>query len=455
MLSVPEALAAILAEVRPFDPERVPLHESLGLVLAEDVAAAEDSPPWDKSLMDGFAVRAADVAAGRGEWRVLEEVTAGRVPSRPIGEGEATQIMTGAPLPDGADAVIPVERVEYDAPGATMRLADAATMSHASSVVGTAHPTKPSIVAGTNVIRRATVFATGDRLVTSGTLLRPQELGLLAEIGQARPLVRRRPRVAVLATGDELVPVDETPGPGRIRNSNETMLCAQLRRAGAEAVPLGIARDEPGHLRAKILAGLECDALILSGGVSAGTKDLVPGELARAGVRQVFHKVRLKPGAPLWFGVGEGVTSSAERPGRSQRPGRWAAGTSEEETRNSSLVTRHFSPLVFGLPGNPVSSFVCCELFVRTALRRLMGIEPAEPQPVSAALGQVHVARGDRPTYHPARLAAEETGWVVHPVRWHGSSDLRATLDANALAIIPAGDREWNAGERIDVLPLS
>ncbi|MEX1098392.1 MAG: gephyrin-like molybdotransferase Glp [Planctomycetales bacterium] len=431
MLTVAEALAAILTEVRPFESALLPLDGALGLALAEDVAADADSPPFDKSLMDGFAVRAADGAAGRVEWRVVEVVTAGQVPSRALGEGEATQLMTGAPLPDGADAVVPVEHVVFDEAAGVVRISPPSEGGGRGRVEGN-RDQQPSplpsltgrgVTPGTNVLRRGTVFAAGQRVLAAGTLLRPQELGVLAEIGQARILVRRRPRVAVLATGDELVPVEETPGPGRIRNSNETMLCAQLRQAGAEAVPLGIARDEPEHLREKILAGLECDALILSGGVSAGTKDLVPAVLERAGVRPVFHKIRLKPGAPLWFG-----------------------------TRNSEPGSR--SALVFGLPGNPVSSFVCCELFVRPALRRLMGTEPAEPRAVSAVLGQVHVARGDRPTYHPARLEVEESGWVVRPVRWHGSSDLRALLDANALAIIPAGDREWPAGSRMDALPL-
>lgn len=435
MLTASEALAAILLETDPVEPERLPLADALGLALAADVAADADSPPFDKSLMDGFAVRAAEVAAGRSEWRVLEEVTAGQVPSRGLGEGETIHLMTGAPLPDGADAVIPVERVAVDPAAGVMRFAGptaeipgppsgATPKADSRSWAGTPHPAGRPIEPGANIIRRGTVFRAGQIVLPAGTVLRPQELGVLAEVGAAQPLVRRRPRVAVLVTGDELVPIDATPGPGQIRNSNEIMLCAQLRRAGAEPVPLGIARDEPEQLRSRILTGLECDALILSGGVSAGTKDLVPAELERVGVRQVFHKVRLKPGTPLWLGVRD------PQPGGPKR-------------------------LVFGLPGNPVSSFVCCELFVRAALRRLMGIEPAEPLPIQARLGEGHVARGERPTYHPARLDREEDVQVVRTVRWHGSSDLRALLDANALAIFPAGDREWKPGERLDVLPLS
>jgi molybdopterin molybdotransferase len=257
----------------------------------------------------------------------------------------------------------------------------------------------------------------GERVLTTGRRLRPQELGALAELGRHRVAIRPRPRVGVLATGDELVPVSATPGPGQIRNSNETMLVAQLREAGAEPVPLGIARDERDDLREKIARGLECDALLLSGGVSEGQLDLVPGELQAAGVQPVFHKVDVKPGKPVWFGI-------------------FAAGKP-----------------VFGLPGNPVSSMVCFELFARTALRRLTGAVPATPQMLQARLAQEHLARGDRPTYHPASLVCEGGTWTVRPVRWQGSADLRATVDANALALFPGGDRVWPAGAVVEVLP--
>jgi molybdopterin molybdotransferase len=196
----------------------------------------------------------------------------------------------------------------------------------------------------------------------------------------------------VVATGDELVPIDQTPQEGQIRNSNETMLLAQCRRAGTEAVPLGIARDDRAHLREKIEAGLEHDILLLSGGVSAGKLDLVPPELESTGVRKVFHKVHLKPGKPIWFGVFP------------------RSGPDSAETTKRGCY-------VFALPGNPVSSMVCFELFARTAIRRLMGLEPADPQPVRARLAEEFVARGNRPTYHPAQLEENESGPVVHPVK--------------------------------------
>jgi molybdopterin molybdotransferase len=242
-------------------------------------------------------------------------------------------------------------------------------------------------------------------------------------MGKSSIQIRRRPRVAVLATGDELVPVDQTPGPGQIRNSNETMLVAQLRLAGAEPVPMGIARDERSHLAGRIRAGLECDVLLLSGGVSAGKLDLVPAELAAAGVREVFHSVNLKPGKPIWFGV--------------------------LDPRPENANGRRY---VFGLPGNPVSSMVCCELFTRTAVRRLMGHPAAAPQATRARLTVAHSTRGDRPTYHPARFEWEDSTAVVAPVPWLGSADLRATVDANAMIVFPAVDKDYEIGELVDVV---
>ena len=395
MVEVREALALVLGECAPFRPEPFALEDALGLVLAEDAISDVDSPPFTKSLMDGFAVRALDLPDGTGMLRIVEEVTAGRVPTRPVGAGEATRIMTGAPIPAGADSVVRIEECEIDAAAGTVRVV--------------APPFKP----GTNVIEQGMALRRGERILPAGRLLRPQELGALAELGSPRVQARRRPRVAVLATGDELVPISATPGPGQIRNSNETMLVAQIRRAGAEPVALGIARDHRDELAEKIREGLRHDVLVLSGGVSAGVLDLVPSELASAGVRQVFHRVNVKPGKPVWYG-------------------------------------RSASCHVFGLPGNPVSSMVCFELFTRPAIRRLMGFDRAAPQPIRARLAAAHVARGDRPTYHPSRLQWTDTGPVVDPVVWQGSSDLRATVEASAMALFPH-EGTYRAGDVVEV----
>ncbi len=409
MLTVEQALDAIIAEVAPPAAQRVPLGNALGLVLAEDIISDVDSPPFDKSLMDGYAVRAADVSSGRAELRLLEEVMAGQVPTRTVEAETATRIMTGAPLPDGADAVVRVEdtRVRETGGGTTI------------VIDGT------PVVAGQSVMKRGTSTQRGERVLTAGTPLRPQEIGTLAESGRDQVAVYPRPRVAILATGDELVPVGKIPQPGQIRNSNESMLAAQIQHAGGEPVPLGIARDNRAHLRERIEAGLACDLLLLSGGVSAGKLDLVPSELQDAGVREVFHRVQVKPGKPLWFGV-------------SQR---------EMEDATADLATCY----VFGLPGNPVSSMVCCELFVRTALRTLMGMEPKRPVAVTARLTEEFHHRGNRPTYHPARVAVELTGRSVAVVPWHGSSDLRATTAANSMVHFPAGDSTFPVGTVVDV----
>ena len=404
MLTVEEALDEILRSVEPLAPEARALGESLGLTLAGQVLSDVDSPPFDKALMDGYAVRSEDILGPETELTVIEELMAGRVPTRGLEAGQGTRIMTGAPIPDGCDAVVKVE--ETESTNNTVRI-----------LAESARP-------GQNLIRRGTNMKSGEVVLKSGRTLRAQELSALAEMGCHQVSVRRRPTMAVLATGDELVPVNETPGPGQIRNSNETMLAAQIEPAGGAAVPLGIARDEREHLRERIAVGLKQDVLLLSGGVSAGKLDLVPSELASAGVEQVFHKVRVKPGKPVWFGILKPEEASLGR-------------------RNSCLV--------FGLPGNPVSSMVCFELFVRTAIRQLRGQQDAKPRLISARLAHTHTHRDDRETYFPAAVDWTD-GNRVTLMKWHGSSDLQATRGANAMAVFPAEPREYQVGDSVDVI---
>jgi molybdopterin molybdotransferase len=330
--------------------------------------------------------------------------------------------MTGAPIPAGADAVVQVEHT---------KLPEGAVGENVVVIETT------PVTAGRNIMKQGEAMRCGTRVLPAGRQIRPQEIGCLAELGQDMVLVHPRPRVAVLATGDELVPIGAIPGPGQIRNSNEAMLIAQLSRLGVEAVPLGVARDNRPELAERIARGLACDMLLLSGGVSAGKLDLVPAVLAESGVRQVFHKVRVKPGQPVWFGV-------LDRPGA---PGarEFAGGSAAKEGADRPRCA------VFGLPGNPVSSMVCCELFARTAVRRLMGIEPAAPVPRRARLAKDHFSGGTRPTYNPARWEATETGGVVEPVRWVGSADLYATVEANAMVLFPEGERMYQSGTMLDV----
>lgn len=404
MISVDEALVEIERRLWRPSAERVAVADAAGRVLAESVASDIDSPPYDKSIVDGYALRAAEVSQQPTALVVIEEVVAGAVPRRSLSAGEATRIMTGAPLPEGADAVVMVERTE----------------SLAGDGLGQVVVRSEGIVAGQNIARRATSMRRGEVVLHLGHRLRSIEIGVLSEVGRVEVEVARRPHVAVLATGNELVPPTELPASGQIRNSNGAMLVSAVRRAGCLPIDLGIGRDEPQALTRLITDGLQADVLLISGGVSAGVLDLVPGVLAGLGVRQVFHKVRVKPGKPVWFGVREEAGST----------------------------------LVFGLPGNPVSSLVCFELFVRPALIALAG-GPFEPATISrAALAAPFVHRGERPTYHPGYLAAAHEGWRVEPLAWQGSGDLRTLASANSLIHFAAGERTYHVGDLVAVSRL-
>lgn len=404
MITISEALDHVCRWSGPLEPELQTLAAARGCTLAEDIVSDMDSPPFHKALMDGYAVRSADLVNGHGRLRRVEVLPAGSVAVFPVNDGEATQIMTGAPLPAGADAVVKIEDTVFDADTQT-------------AVIET-RPVQP----GQNVLQRGAAVRSGEAILSAGCRLDAQHLGTLAEFGRATILVLKRPRVAVLATGDELVPVDQTPGPGQIRNSNEAMLVAQIQRAGAQPIPLGIAADNRRELGERVAVGLEHEMLILSGGVSAGQLDLVPDVLEAAGVDKVFHKVKIKPGKPVWFGV---------------RP----------RTGDQSNC------LVFGLPGNPVSSMVGFELLARTAISRMSGRDPGTPRPLAARLSQDHLVGGDRPTYHPAHVSWSSEGWIVRPVRWVGSADLRGTVEANAMIHFPAIQQTIPAGELVDVIP--
>jgi molybdopterin molybdotransferase len=415
MLSVDQAIEAVLRHAHPLPARSTPLIDALGLTLAEDVRADIDLPPFDKALMDGYAVRSADLAnPGERSLRVVEEVTAGRMPSRPISKGEASRIMTGAPLPHGADAVVIVEHSRLDGPNVIL---------------------PGPVMAGQHRLTRGREMKAGELLLKKGTKIDATKLGLIASAGYTEVLAISRPTIAVVPTGDELVPVSQRPEAGQIRNTNGLMLTGLVRAWGPSQVhECPVAPDDPEKLRkalsselwmkedrdrpAESIPGL-IDVLIVSGGVSAGTKDLVPAALVDLGVEPVFHKVNVKPGKPLWFGVG---------PRRAYKPG----------------------ILVFGLPGNPVSSVVSFLLFVRPALEALAGRSPRRTQLASFELGAAYQQRGDRPTYHPARL---EDGRVF-PLDWAGSADLRTAALADGFAVFPAGDREFSAGEEVSFLPL-
>ncbi|MEO6811782.1 MAG: gephyrin-like molybdotransferase Glp [Isosphaeraceae bacterium] len=405
MLTVADALNAVLHRAGPLPPRRFGLAEALGCILAEDVVADRDWPPFDKALMDGYAVRTADLTEVGQTLRIGEEITAGRVPSRPLAVGEAALVMTGAPMPEGADAVVMIEQAKVGDDG-LVRFDG------------------PLIAAGKNVMPLGLEMRAGDALLRRGDRLNAARLGLLASVGKAEVLVAPRPRIAIVPTGDELVEPDQEPGPGQIRNSNGTLLQALAQGSDARAELLPIAPDEIDGLQALLKRGLAADVLLTTGGVSAGNRDLVPDSLAALGVERVFHKVRLKPGKPIWFGVGPRRDDGS--------PG----------------------PLVFGLPGNPVSGLVGFLLFVRPALAVLRGRETAmAPLPrYRLALGFEH--KGDRPTYHPARLVAGPDGQEVEPLAWAGSSDLRTVTKADGFVVFPAGDRSYSLREQVEFLPF-
>ncbi len=404
MLSVHEAQELIAAEVsiaRRLVIRSVPLSEALGCRLAENVVSDIDSPPHDRSIVDGYAV-VAEGLTSHFKLTVLEEVTAGTVPTLELKTGTATRIMTGAPLPAGATGVVMVEKTELiDGEAEMVRILES-----------------PRV--GQNIGRKGTSLRRGETVLLAGARINPARIGLLAEVGCPCVKVADSPTVAVLATGNEIVAVDAIPGPGQIRNSNGPMLEALVKQLGAVAVSLGVARDEHDKLASLIRRGLEADFLVLSGGVSAGVLDLVPGVLAELGVRQVFHKVNLKPGKPIWFGV------FPHADGR--------------------------KTFVFGLPGNPVSSFVCFALFVRYALSVIHEDSALKMKP--ARLAADHFQRGERPTYWPAVIEEDADDVIVTLLPSKGSADLKTLADANCLAFFPGEERVFPAGEALTVYLL-
>jgi molybdopterin molybdotransferase len=398
MLAVEDALRIVLEHCRSRTAVDTPLSAGvLGRVLAEAVASDIDMPPFDKALMDGYAVRASDLVDGRAVLPVAAEVMAGQTPP-PLPPGRAIRIMTGAPIPAGADAVIRVEQ--------TSVLDDGRVRFETN---------RPKL--GQSILRQAAEMAAEDVVLHAGTVVTPQVLGLLASVGRTSARLIPAPTLAVLATGDELVEAPQKPGPGQLRNSNGPMLLAQAARAGANATYLGIARDDRSHLRSLIEQGLQSDVLVLAGGVSMGQRDLVPDVLAECGIEAHVHHVAMKPGKPLFFG-----------------------------TRGEKLV--------FGLPGNPVSAFCCFELFVRPALRKLAGNVAPGPDWRWAKLSDEFKHSSERPTYHPALLWTAGDTSHVKPVEWFGSPDLRALARADALLRLPVGTHTFPAGLRLPALSL-
>jgi molybdopterin molybdotransferase len=395
MIEPQEALRIVLEKSPRLEAVEVPLPEADGAVLDESVASDVDLPPFDKSAMDGYAVRSADLARLPVDLAVVESLPAGTAPTRPIQGGTCAKIMTGAPVPEGADTVVRVEHTEWLAGGRVHILR--------------------SDLPQRNICARGEDVRKGETVLEVGRVLRPPEIGLLASVGRERVRIVRRPTVAVLATGDELVSVSTVPGPGQIRDANSWSLLACCRRAGVGAESLGVARDTLDHLGDRIARGLERDVLLVSGGVSVGEWDLVPKVLRDLGVTIHFATVRMKPGKPTLFAT-------------------------------------HGRGLVFGLPGNPVSTIVGFHLFVLPALRRMMGwVDPAPPTVTATLAGDAEV-RGDRTAFVPAALRREGKTWVAKAVETRGSADLVGFSRADALVVLEPGTHP--AGTRVEAYPL-
>lgn len=397
MVPVEEALEIVLREARALPGEEVTLEEALGRVLAEDVASNVDLPPFDRTAMDGYALRAADVAAVPAALDVIGEVRAGQWPDLTVGPGQAARIMTGAPVPPGADAVQQVEKTQ---PLDEFRVTILA-----------------AVAAGANVAPRGSEARAGDVVLARGRVIDPAAIAVLASAGKARVRVARRPVLALLVTGDEIVDVAAAPGPGQIRNSNGPAVAAQARLAGAAVRLLGVAPDRQDALTEALRRGLAADVLVVSGGVSAGDYDLVEPALLELGATFLFTKVAIKPGAPLVFGrLGE--------------------------------------TLVFGLPGNPVSAQVTFDLFVRPALLKMQGARVLSRPCVGVELLGAVKNRSGRRSHVPARVRFEGGRLVARPVRSMGSGDLAAHARANALVVIEADRGQASAGETAEVLLL-
>ncbi|MCE5192143.1 MAG: molybdopterin molybdotransferase MoeA [Actinomycetia bacterium] len=402
MITVEEARGIVLSDIRALEPERVTALESIGRVLAADVVSDIDVAPFDNSAMDGYAVRAADVeGALEGtpvRLRVVEHVPAGVFPSMAVGPGEATRIMTGAPVPQGADAVVMVERTAEEDGGAV-----AAIMA--------------PVRKGENIRLRAEDVRAGEVVLAAGEVVGPAAVGLLAAVGVAQPLVYRRPRVAIVATGDELVPIEEYPGPGKIRNSNSYSLAAQVLDAGGEPHVLDVARDNFEDSVAILSRAPEFDVMVSTGGVSMGDYDVVKDVLERIGTMD-FWKVAMRPGAPQTHGTIGGTP-------------------------------------FFGLPGNPTSTMVGFELFVRPVLLKMQGHTMLDRPGHAVVLAHDIKKKPDRRYFLRARAARQPDGTYVAALSGAQSSAMLTSMHrANCLLVLPEGESFFSAGTTVECIRI-
>jgi len=407
-LTVADALQLVLNGVTPLPAERVPLFEALGRVLAEPVTANDSLPPFANSSMDGYALRAADVANATAdspvELQVVADIAAGTVSDLALTPGAAARIMTGAPVPEGADAVIPVEDTNEPWRDAERSLPDTILIYR-------------TVKQGDYVRQIGEDIQAGQEVIVPGHLIRPQEIGVLAALGVSQVQVYRRPRVGVLATGDELIDVDAPLSAGKIRNSNSYAQAAQVMALGADLVGLGVARDTEDHVRAKLRVGLEAgvDLLVSSAGVSVGAYDVVKAVLEQEG-NVGFWRVRMRPGKPLAFGSYHGVP-------------------------------------FLGLPGNPVSAMVSFERFVRPIIRKMAGHKRLDRPQVTVTV-QEQLSSDGRESYVRACVTRTLQGYQAVSTGSQGSHVMTSLVKANALMIIAEGVTSVSPGEQLQAMMI-
>jgi molybdenum cofactor synthesis domain-containing protein len=400
MITVADALQIVLQQTSLLGTESVPISDAVGRTLAEDIVADTDLPPFDRAQMDGYAVRAADVATTPARLRIVGESAAGAGWRQEMKAGEAVRIMTGAPVPTGADAVQKVELTREVDDGGVVEILEA-------------------VKEGRSIVRRADEIKTGTTVLSAGEEINAAMIAVLASFGYAQVKVGARPRVAVMATGSELVGVDQKPGQDQIRDSNNYTIAAYAARCNAAVERLPLAGDDTEELKREIAeAARRSDVVITSGGVSMGVYDFTKAALKELGAEIYFERVALRPGKPIVF-------------------------------------ARLGNALVFGLPGNPVSVAVTFNLFARTALRAMQGAKTAILKNESAVLARDVKGSLDRESYLPAILSTDEHGRLLaEPLKWGGSSDFVAFARATALINLPSGSKIVESGTCVKVVRL-
>jgi molybdopterin molybdotransferase len=405
MLSVEQAVDRVLAGLAPLETETIPILSALGRILAQDISADYDIPPHPNTAMDGYAIRSADTTKASKQnpikLRIIGQVAAGYVSDQSVRPGTAIRIMTGAPMPSGADAVVRFERTRLD--GQDIEI------------------TQP-VPVGDEVRNAGEDVRKGEVVLKKGRRLKPQDIGMLASLGKTEVKVTRHPRVGILATGDELVAIDASLAPGKIRNSNSYSTSAQVLKYGGEPIILGIASDNNEHIVGKIHTGLAqgIDLLLVSGGVSVGDFDMVKKVLAAQG-KIDFWQVRMKPGKPLAFG--------------------------------HILYGKERIP-VLGMPGNPVSTMISFEMFARPMILALLGAVDAEHEIVTAKLADSITYKDDRRHFLRVRLDKDDSGYVAHLTGDQGSGILKSMVQADGLAIIPEQCSSLQQGTDVQVIIL-